>query len=320
MFGYVTRGEMLLVFHHRDFPLQEVGVQVPSGTVESGESPEQAAVREVREEAGLVNLRLIRYLGAAEYDVRPGRHEVHERHFFHFTGPDDIPDEWLWFEEHDGVAAPTAFLFSWLPLTKARPRSRYGCPPGVYRTGVKATLRARARAATEDVDMDCPPELRLAAIDEHNWHASLAVRVSPDQLRFVAGYQPVALVILAKAYVRPGDLGWEPLALTLGTSVVGVLALAHARTHTELLHLAIDVTEQGRGVGAAAVALVLAHVAQTRPACDEVRLTVHPDNGRAQRLYRSVGFSPTGQIRDGEPLWSLSLKRHPVLPAPEDQE
>jgi diamine N-acetyltransferase len=168
--------------------------------------------------------------------------------------------------------------------------------------------------------MDCPTDLRLSAIDEHNWRASLAVQVSPDQLRFVAGYQPVALIILAKGYVRPGDLDWEPLALSVGTSLVGVLALAHARTHTELLHLAIDVTEQGRGVGAAAVALVLAHVAKTRPASEEVRLTVHPDNGRAQRLYRRTGFSPTGQMCDGEPLWSLSLKRRPVLGAPENQE
>lgn len=150
-------------------------------------------------------------------------------------------------------------------------------------------------------------DLRLAPIDQHNWRAALAVQVAPDQVGFVAGYQPVALVILAKAYVRPGDLDWEPLALTCEASVVGVLALAHASAHTELLHLAVDVAKQGRGVGSAAVALVLAHVAKTRPASQEVRLTVHPDNGRAERLYRSVGFLPTGQMRDGEPIWSLNL-------------
>jgi diamine N-acetyltransferase len=116
-------------------------------------------------------------------------------------------------------------------------------------------------------------------------------------------------VILAKAYVRPGDLDWEPLALTAADSVVGVVALAHARTHTELLHLAIDVSKQGRGVGSAAVELLVAHVAETRPSSQEVRLTVHPDNARAQRLYRSRGFLPNGQVRDGEPMWSLDLKR-----------
>jgi diamine N-acetyltransferase len=158
--------------------------------------------------------------------------------------------------------------------------------------------------------MNRPPGLRLEPIDGHNWRACLAVQVSADQLPFVAGYQPVALIVLAKSYVRAGGLDWEPLAVSSGTSVVGVLALAHAPAHTELLHLAIDVREQGRGCGAAAVALALDHVAATRPASDEVRLTVHADNGRAQRLYRSVGFAPTGQLRDGEPVWSLTLGSH----------
>lgn len=152
-----------------------------------------------------------------------------------------------------------------------------------------------------------PGPLRLERIDQHNWRAALAVTVGPDQLRYVAGHQPVALVILAKAYVRPGDLDWEPLVVTAGASAVGVVALAHATAHSEILHLVVDVDRQGQGVGAAVVELLLAHVAQTRPGAQEVRLTVHPDNTRAQRLYRRRGFSPTGEVRDGEPVWSRSL-------------
>jgi len=153
------------------------------------------------------------------------------------------------------------------------------------------------------------PLLRLALIDQHNWRAALAVQVNPDQLTYVAGHQPVALVILAKAYVRPGDLDWEPLAVTAGASVVGVVALAHASTYTELLHLAVDVARQGQGVGSAAVELLVAHVVKTRPDVEAVRLTVHPENERAQRLYRSRGFLPNGDVRDGEPIWSLNLTR-----------
>jgi diamine N-acetyltransferase len=155
--------------------------------------------------------------------------------------------------------------------------------------------------------MDNPHQLRLAPIDQRNWRASLGVQVTPEQLPFVAGYQPVALVILAKSYVRPGGLDWEPLALTSDGAVVGVAALAHAPTQTELLHLAIDAGRQGRGLGSAAVRLVLAHVADTRPSCQEVRLTVHPANERAQRLYRRCGFVPNGQVRDGEPMWAHDL-------------
>lgn len=153
-----------------------------------------------------------------------------------------------------------------------------------------------------------PPCLRLEAITEHNWRAAAAVTVSADELRFVAGHEPVALVILAKAYVRPGDLEWEPLAVLSGASVVGVVALAHSAVDTEMCHLAIDVAEQGRGVGTGAVSLLLTHLAETRPACREVRLTVHPDNTRAQRLYRTAGFSPNGTMRENEPVWSFSLR------------
>jgi diamine N-acetyltransferase len=151
--------------------------------------------------------------------------------------------------------------------------------------------------------------LGLAALDRENWRAALAVQVATEQLPYVAGYQPVALVILAKAHLRLGDLEWEPLAVTSGTSVVAVVALAHARTHCELVHLAVDVAHQGKGVGGAAVMLLVSHVVNTRPDAQEVRLTVHPKNEPAQRLYRRCGFSPTGELRDGEPVWALPVER-----------
>jgi ribosomal protein S18 acetylase RimI-like enzyme len=78
-------------------------------------------------------------------------------------------------------------------------------------------------------------------------------------------------------------------------SVVGVVALAHAPAHTELLHLAIDASMQGRGVGSAAVGLLVAHVAETRPSSRRVELTVHPENARAQRLYRTRASCRSGR-------------------------
>lgn len=157
--------------------------------------------------------------------------------------------------------------------------------------------------------MEDPPPVGLTLIDQHNWRAALEVQVTPDQLQYVAGHQPVALVILAKAYVRPGELDWEPLAITLGASVVAVVALAHAPSHTELLHLAVDAPRQGQRVGSAAVQLLVAHVIKTRPDAQDVRLTVHPENKPAQRLYRSQGFLPNGESRDGEPVWLLNIHR-----------
>jgi 8-oxo-dGTP pyrophosphatase MutT (NUDIX family) len=52
------RGTDLLLFRHPD-----AGVQIPAGTVEPGETPEAAAMREATEESGLTGLVLLRYLG-----------------------------------------------------------------------------------------------------------------------------------------------------------------------------------------------------------------------------------------------------------------
>lgn len=51
-------GQELLLFRH---PF--AGVQIPAGTVEIGENPEQAALREAGEETGLSDLRILRSLG-----------------------------------------------------------------------------------------------------------------------------------------------------------------------------------------------------------------------------------------------------------------
>ncbi|MEO1058699.1 MAG: GNAT family N-acetyltransferase [Actinomycetota bacterium] len=138
----------------------------------------------------------------------------------------------------------------------------------------------------------------LIPIDASNWHAALRVRVGEEQLKHVADYQPVGLVVLAKAYVRPGGLRWEPLAFVVDDRIVAVLALAYGDRSVEIINLAVDVDHQRQGVGAAVVAEVLRR-ARTRD-LDVVELTVHPDNAAAIALYRNVGFEPTDDVRDGE--------------------
>jgi 8-oxo-dGTP pyrophosphatase MutT (NUDIX family) len=117
--AYVVRDGQLLVFRHRDVDVAVAGIQVPAGTIREGEEPADAVLREATEETGLAALKVVRALGTDDYDVRPGRYEVHERHFFQLTTVEPIEDEWLWFEAHDGLAEPTAFVCSWIPLHRA---------------------------------------------------------------------------------------------------------------------------------------------------------------------------------------------------------
>ena len=51
VFAYLTHGHRLLVFRHADFP--EAGSQVPAGTVQPDERPDEAVLREAYEETGL---------------------------------------------------------------------------------------------------------------------------------------------------------------------------------------------------------------------------------------------------------------------------
>lgn len=115
--AYITQGDRLLVFSHPHHP--EAGLQVPGGTIEEGETPLAAVLREAHEETGLTDLTVRSYLGVREYDLHPyGRNEVERRHFFHLDFCGQAPATWRHFEMHpsDGSEAPIEFEFFWVRL------------------------------------------------------------------------------------------------------------------------------------------------------------------------------------------------------------
>ncbi len=116
---YVVRDGRLLVFRHTDYSYEEVGIQVPAGSVRPGETPEQAAVREAREETGLSDFKIVRKLGEAEYDISPYRFEIQRRHVFHLELTEPTLERWPSQEFHDGEQSPTNFECFWVPLEAA---------------------------------------------------------------------------------------------------------------------------------------------------------------------------------------------------------
>jgi len=113
--AYIVRDGRIIVFRHGDDEsLDESGIQVPAGTIEPGELPADAALREAHEETGLHGLRLVRYLGAAEYDMRPSQDSVHVRHFFELTIDGEAPENWTIHE-----AGHIRFDLYWIPLRQA---------------------------------------------------------------------------------------------------------------------------------------------------------------------------------------------------------
>ena len=116
---YIVRDGQLLVFRHVGLDLEHVGIQVPAGTIRRGESPDDAALREAREETGLSQLSVVRKLGETTYDITPYRYEIQHRHVFYLQVHESTERRWPSQELHDGQQPPTPLECFWIPLRDA---------------------------------------------------------------------------------------------------------------------------------------------------------------------------------------------------------
>lgn len=118
VFAYITHSNRLLVFTHPHVP--KAGIQVPAGTVEESEPPEQAVMREAFEETGLTDLSLHCFLGEQERDMSDfGLDEIHYRRFYHLRCSGNPPLTWQYeelFPSDDPEQVPILFEFFWASL------------------------------------------------------------------------------------------------------------------------------------------------------------------------------------------------------------
>jgi ADP-ribose pyrophosphatase YjhB (NUDIX family) len=88
---------------------------VPGGGIDEGESVEEAAVREVKEETGL-DVEFVRELGVAE---NPGRLEpdfIHDAHYVHTSAKGLLPETWEHRITGAGRESGSTVLCRWLPV------------------------------------------------------------------------------------------------------------------------------------------------------------------------------------------------------------
>ncbi len=90
------QSRQVLLFRH-----PSAGIQIPAGTLEEGEEPEAAALREGREESGLSALAVVRHLATRDSILPEGR-AVLARDATVYSRPD--PASWDWACIRRGVA------------------------------------------------------------------------------------------------------------------------------------------------------------------------------------------------------------------------
>jgi diamine N-acetyltransferase len=140
----------------------------------------------------------------------------------------------------------------------------------------------------------------LAEVDDGNWRAVADVAPRDQQRRFVAALGARYLLLSTRE-----DL-WHSLAIIAGESVAGHVMWAQDDDAYWIGGMIVDAAEQGNGVGRAAMEALVERLA-ANPDAGEIRLSCHPGNTAAERLYRALGFVPTGEFEDDEAVMARKL-------------
>lgn len=144
--------------------------------------------------------------------------------------------------------------------------------------------------------------MQLKEVTRENFIDVINLKVKLRQRDFVGSNE----YSLAEAFVKPECV---PLAVYLGNTLVGFTMYSRCEPESGQLwiyRIMIGARYQHRGYGRKALQLLIQHieanVAQqedfTQP--QEIYISVNPENQVAQKLYRSMGFCPTGEMIDGE--------------------
>ncbi len=136
----------------------------------------------------------------------------------------------------------------------------------------------------------------------------IKLSVSEAQQKFVA---PNA-VSLAQALFSP--VAWYR-AIYFGEEPVGFVMLADdslldpvpEKPEIGVWRFMVDAKHQGKGIGRAALQLVIDHV-RSKGLFEKLELSFVPGEGSAERLYASMGFRRTGQVDHGEQVMELRLR------------
>jgi diamine N-acetyltransferase len=150
--------------------------------------------------------------------------------------------------------------------------------------------------------------ITLRPVDDDNWRAVADIAPRDEQRAFVAALAARYLLLSMRGGV------WTSLGIFADDTVVGHVMWAYDEedgTHW-VGGLIVDADEQGKGVGRQAMTALI-RMLSGRPDCGEIRLSHHPRNTGAAKLYSALGFTPTGTFEDDETVVGLLVRQSPAV-------
>ena len=331
--AYITRGSELLIFAHTEFP--GAGLQVPAGSMDPGETPQQAVTREIREETGLTAFHVARLLGIVEGGYRAGAQwHFTRRYFFHVTLSDTAPDRWRHWERHAGDGASYEFELFWVPLPDGVPPwpgSRTCCSASCRRLSLKPrslkdsgvvkaagayyTQRRHCRFADANFVpvRNCQPLLQkpllygervtLRPITVDDAAAMFAALDDAESMRLTGTQESFTFAQVAAFCARVADADDRAdYAITRNgdPTYIGEAVLNEINWRNRAASFRIALAGSrffGQGYGTEATRLIVTYGFE-QLGLHRIELEVFAFNPRAQRVYEKVGFVREGVRRD----------------------
>lgn len=134
----------------------------------------------------------------------------------------------------------------------------------------------------------------LHEVHDENWRAVADVAPLDGQRRFVPALAARYLVLSMREGV------WNSFAVYADDTVVGHVMWGRDEDGSHWIGgMLIDGVEQAKGVGRAAARTLMGWLAD-QDDCRMLRLSYHPDNAAAGRLYASLGFQPITAVEEDE--------------------
>jgi diamine N-acetyltransferase len=145
--------------------------------------------------------------------------------------------------------------------------------------------------------------ITLRDIDKDNWEAATNLKLAESQKTFVAvNWYSMLQVLYAKAEVDLVHKG-----IYHDEEMVGYTMMGQIPGKTFITRLMIDEKHQNKGYGRAAMNAIIADL-KARYNPDSIFISFEPENTVARKLYESLGFVDTGEVKHGELVFRLPLK------------